>query len=260
MRPKRYWRRSSETTAVSVYNVVDFARFDRRHYPTVSVRDGYREWLPSYDSTVEDAMDLALLDRIDSVSWSAVDRAVDLGCGTGRTAAWLRSKGVTRIDGVDLTPEMLEVARQHGLHDRLVEGDVRSTGLDDDAYDVVVCCLVDEHLPELTGLYREARRLLTHRGAFVLAGYHPFFIMSTGMPTHFDRAPGEPVAVETHVHLPGAHVAAARHAGFTAVELHEALVDDEWIRRKPRWESYRDWPISFAWVWRATGAGRESRR
>src|SRR5437763_5742961 len=244
--------------SVSVDNVVDFARFDRRHYPTVSVTEGYREWLPSYDSTVEDSMDLALLDRVESVHWHAVDRAADLGCGTGRTAAWLRSKGVTRIDGVDLTPEMLEVARDRGVHDRLVQADVRSTGLDDDTYDLVVCGLVDEHLPELTGLYREARRLLRRDGTFVLAGYHPFFIMSTGMPTHFDRATGEPVAVETHVHLPGAHVAAARDAGFTVAELHEGLVDEEWIRRKPRWEAHRDWPGSFAWVWSSTG--RESRR
>jgi SAM-dependent methyltransferase len=240
--------------------VADFARFDRRHYPTVSVREGYREWLPTYDGTVEDTMDLALLDRLDSVSWSSVDRAVDLGCGTGRTAGWLRSSGVTRIDGVDVTPEMLEVARQRGLHDRLVEGDVRSTGLDAHAYDLVVCCLVDEHLPELSGLYREARRLLTQPGIFVLAGYHPFFIMSTGIPTHFDRATGEPIAVETHVHLPSAHVAAARDAGFAASELCEGLVDDDWIRRKPRWEAHRDWPISFAWVWTTTEAVPGSRR
>jgi hypothetical protein len=72
-----------------------------------------------------------------------------------------------------------------------------------------------------------------------------------------DRVTGEPVAVETHVHLPSAHVAAARHAGFTAIELHEGVIDDAWIRRKPQWQTYRDWPISFAWVWRcAIRAGR----
>src|SRR5712692_8253322 len=107
----------------------NFARFDQRHYRTVSVRDGYRDWLPSYENTVQENMDLALLDRIASVAWATVGRAVDLGCGTGRTAAWLRSKGVARIDGVDVTPEMLNVARAKALHVRLVEGDVRSTGL-----------------------------------------------------------------------------------------------------------------------------------
>jgi hypothetical protein len=113
----------------------------------------------------------------------------------------------------------------------------------------VVCALVDEHLPELGRLYGEARRLLTTPGAFVLVGYHPFFIMAAGVPTHFDRADGEAVAIETYIHLPSAHVAAGRAAGFSATELHEGLIDDAWIARKPKWESYRDWPISFAWVW-----------
>jgi SAM-dependent methyltransferase len=229
--------------------VPDFARFDTRHYRTVSVRDGYRDWLPTYEDTVEDYMDVALLERITSVAWSTVERVADLGCGTGRTASWLKAKGATRIDGVDLTPEMLEVARQRRLHELLVEGDVRSTGLEGGRYGLVVCCLVDEHLPELASLYSEARRLLSPNGAFVLVGYHPFFIMSAGMPTHFDRADGEPVAIETYVHLLSDHVGAARAANFTLAELHEGLVDDEWVRRKPRWEVYRDRPISFAWVW-----------
>ena len=31
--------------------------------------------------------------------------------------------------------------------------------------------------------------------------------------------------------------------------MYELVIDDEWIRRKPRWDKYRDWPISFVWVW-----------
>ena len=46
----------------------DFARFDTRRYPTVSVREGYRDWTPTYEATVEDAMDLALLERVESVA------------------------------------------------------------------------------------------------------------------------------------------------------------------------------------------------
>ena len=230
----------------------EFARFDQRHYPIVSAREGYRDWAPTYESTVEDEMDLALLCRVDSVAWAAVDHAVDLGCGTGRTGAWLRTAGVARIDGVDLTPEMLDRARARGAHDRLIEADVRATGLDPHDYDLAISCLVDEHLPDLRGLYAEAARLLHPGGSFVIVGLHPFFIMSTGMPTHFDRADGSSVAVDTHVHLPGAHVAAARAVGLVAVELHERLVDDLWVELKPVWADRRDWPVSYAWVWTAT--------
>lgn len=229
----------------------DFDRFDTRHYPTVPVREGYRDWLPVFETTVEDVMDLALLERIEGVPWGDVERVADLGCGTGRTAEWLRSRGALRIDGVDLTPEMLAVARDKGIYDRLVEADVGATGLEGGAYDLVVCCLVDEHLAELSPLYREAGRLLRPQGSFVLVGYHPFFIMAAGMPTHFDHPEGGAVAIETHIHLISTHVAAARAAGLVALEMYEGLVDEEWIRLKPGWERYRDWPVSFAWVWRA---------
>ena len=231
--------------------MTDFALFDRRHYRTVSPREGYRAWARTYENTVEDVMDLALLGRIESVQWTSIRRAADLGCGTGRTAAWLASVGVARIDGVDVTAEMLERARQRGLHLSLRLADVRDTGLGGGCYDLVVVSLVDEHLPTLSELYQEARRLLTSDGAFVLVGFHPFFIMASGMPTHFESDDGDPVAIETHIHLPSRHVAAARSAGLVAHELHERVIDDEWIERKPRWEPYRGWPVSFAWVWRA---------
>lgn len=81
--------------------MIEFFHFDRRRYPTVSVREGYREWLPSYETTVENEMDLVLLDALETVPWAAVARAADLGCGTGRTGAWLRARGVARLDGID---------------------------------------------------------------------------------------------------------------------------------------------------------------
>jgi hypothetical protein len=84
----------------------------------------------------------------------------------------------------------------------------------------------------------------------VLVGYHPFFIMKTGMPTHFDDASGQPLAIETHVHLLSEHVTCALAAGWQLAEMHEQLIDDRWIAIKARWAAYRDVPISFACVWR----------
>src|SRR5207249_7539532 len=139
------------------------------------------------------------------------------------------------IDGVDVTPEMLDKARELGLHRRLEEADVRTTPLPAGGYDVVVCALVDEHLPELIELYVEARRLLVSGGVFIVVGYHPYFIMAAGMPTHFDGPDGQPIAIETYVHLPSAHVSAARASGLVATEMHEGVIDEAWIRRKPKW-------------------------
>ena len=228
--------------------MTDFARFDARHYPTLPVRDGYEAWAPTYEDTVSDLMDQRLLARLTSVQWTEVADAADLACGTGRGGQWLKAQGVARIDGVDFTPGMLEKARARGVYDRLLQGDLTASGLPSAGYDVVTQLLADEHLADLAPAYREAARLARPGGRFVLVGFHPWFLIS-GIPTHFDRAPGEPVAIESYVHLFSDHVAAAHAAGFHLIEMEEGLVDDAWIALKPKWEAYRDRPVSFAFAW-----------
>jgi SAM-dependent methyltransferase len=228
----------------------DFSDFDARHYRTVDVRIGYAEWVATYEDTVQDTMDLALLDRLASIRWASMKTAVDLGCGTGRTGAWLRERGVGEIDGVDLTQEMLAVAGRRNVYRRLVEAGVAATALPASSYDLAIACLVDEHLPKLEPLYAEAWRLVKDGGLFVLVGYHPHFIMAFGVPTHFDSASGEPVAIETHVHLLSDHVTAALEGGWALAEMHERVIDEAWLDVKPQWERYRGHPSSFAFVWR----------
>ncbi len=227
-----------------------FASFDTRRYRTVSAREGYGVWSSSYENTVKEDMDLWLLDRIATVRWDAVERAVDLGCGTGRTGAWLKSRGVKRIDGVDLTPEMLDRARERGIFEHLAVADVSASGLESRAYSLITTCLVDEHLSDIGPLYRESARLAEPSAAHVVIGFHPFFIMKSGMPTHFDAPDGEPVAIETHVHLLSEHVHSAMSAGWSLAEMHEQVIDERWIAKKPKWAPLRDVPVSFAMVWR----------
>jgi SAM-dependent methyltransferase len=229
--------------------VPDFATFDQRGYPTVGAREGYTGWPATYEDTVEDEMDLRLLEVLEGVPWASAARAADLGCGTGRTGAWLRAQGVGAVEGIDRTPAVFEPTSGRGAHDRLEVGDVAATPFATGAYDVAVCSLVDEHLADLRPLYAEAARLLVPGGAFVLVGYHPCFAMLAGMPTHFDRPDGTPLAIETHLHLLSEHVAAARAAGLALRDLRERVVDDAWVVLKPRWERWRDVPVSFAAVW-----------
>src|SRR5215831_14463372 len=208
-----------------------FASFDQRNYRTFSASEGYARWAETYEDTIKQDMDLRLLEELQSVAWNSIQRCADLGCGTGRTAAWLASKGVAAIDGVDATSEMLDRARQRRVFASLHLADVCSTGLPAMRYDLVTTCLVDEHLSELAPLYSEAARITHDGAAYVLVGFHPFFIMATGMPTHFKAAHGEPVAIETHVHLFSDHVTAALAA---RMELREQIIDDRWGENETR--------------------------
>jgi SAM-dependent methyltransferase len=237
---------------------MDHSRYDNRRYPIVEVREGYREWVSTYEQTVQDKMDLHLLDGLKSVDWPASSSILDLACGTGRIGEWLRRRSSAALDGVDLTPEMLDVARSKGIYRRLQVADVSSTGLEDHSYDLCVQSLADEHLAELRPFYREVARITKVDGTFVIVGFHPHFLMA-GMPTHFDRAPGEPVTIRSYVHLLSDHVKAAHAAGWLLGEMHEGLIDDDWLERKPKWKRYYGLPISFAMVWNRAKSGHLAR-
>jgi SAM-dependent methyltransferase len=228
---------------------VDHAIFDKRRYPVVEVQEGYGAWVPTYERTVQDEMDLRLLDRLRTVDWSVPRCVLDLACGTGRIGAWLKGRCHAAIDGVDLTPEMLAVARRRDIYRNLRLADIRDTGLPAGTYDLCTQSLADEHLPELGPLYREVARLTRRDGCFVLVGFHPHFLLA-GMPTHFERAPGEPVTIRSYVHLLSDHVKAAHAAGWSLGELDEGLIDEVWVRKKPKWAVYFGLPVSFAMVWR----------
>jgi len=227
---------------------MDFSAFDRRRYPTVAPRIGYSEWAATYEASVPDLLDLSVLEQIRSVEWSNSRECIDLACGTGRIGKWLLQKGVSSIDGVDLTPEMLARAETKNIYRLLREGSVENTGLADARYDLLVMSLVDEHLERLDPAYCEAGRLSARDGTFVVIGMHPFIFMS-GMPTHFTDNRGQPKAIETHVHLFSNHFIAAKAAGWRLQEVIEELVDDRWIQAKPKWGHLRGFPVNYGYVW-----------
>jgi SAM-dependent methyltransferase len=228
---------------------MDVSRFDARNYRTVSVREGYGQWAETYEDPVLDLLDLRLLDRLESVPWARVEQAADLACGTGRIGRWLRSQGVGEIDGVDLTPQMLERAHARQIYRRLHLANLEETPLPGGEYGLVTVVLADEHLPGLGPLYREAARIAQPEGWCVLVGYHPFFLLN-GIPTHFDSPSGEPLAIECYVHLFSDHVHAALQSGWRLREMQEGLVDEAWLEHKPKWRRYLRQPVSFAFVWR----------
>lgn len=227
---------------------MDAWAFDRRHYPVASAARGYGEWAPTYEETMAVGLDEPLLPRLTSIDWSAASEAADLACGTGRTGAWLKARGVGAIDGVDLTPEMLAIADTKHVYRTLSLADVADTSLPAGRYPLVVMSLADEHLKELQPAYREAVRLLQRQGKFLLLGYHPFFLMS-GLVTHFHRADGEAVTIQSYVHLFSEHFRAGSAAGLTLVEFQECVIDNDWLKTKPKWRPYLNWPASFAMVW-----------
>ncbi len=227
---------------------MEHSLYDKRNYPVVDVQTGYGEWVQTYEQVVEDEMDIRLLNQVNSLDWSEANTILDLACGTGRIAAWLQEKTDALIDGVDLTEEMLNLAKAKNIYRNLYHKNVFDTGLPSDTYDICTQSLADEHLPELSPLYKEVARLTKPGGYFVLVGFHPHFLM-TGIPTHYDNAEGEAKTIHSYVHLFSDHVKAAHQHGWQLQAMDECLIDDAWLAKKPKWEKYRGLPVSFLFVW-----------
>jgi SAM-dependent methyltransferase len=116
-------------------------------------------------------------------------------------------------------------------------------------YDLGITVLTASHLPDLRALYTEGARLIRPGGIFVLLDYHPFFLLR-GIPTHFDRAPGESIAIENVVHFFSDHVTSGCQVHWTLMEMQERVVDQAWVAQRPSMVRYLHQPVSFALVWR----------
>ena len=100
-------------------------------------------------------------------------KVLDVGTGPGRFGALFAGHGC-RVIGVDLNPDMLEIAsdtaRRLGLEDRF---EVRTANAEDlsefaDAsFDVVCCMELFDHLPDLRRALAEMRRVLKPGGRFL---------------------------------------------------------------------------------------------
>ncbi|RSL53977.1 hypothetical protein CEP51_014793 [Fusarium floridanum] len=67
-------------------------------------------------------------------------RILDAGCGTGLVGASLTKKGAKHIDGIDLSPGMLQVAERSGAYETLSVANLsQPLDIPDQTYDVVVC-------------------------------------------------------------------------------------------------------------------------
>ena len=105
------------------------------------MRTLYDEWASRYDQDVE-ASGYVTPGRVAEAlanCCSERDKPIlDFGCGTGLSGVALVDAGFTNIDGVDVSAEMLDVARNRGLYRDLRQIDVEGPlSIDRGDYEVI---------------------------------------------------------------------------------------------------------------------------
>jgi SAM-dependent methyltransferase len=87
----------------------------------------YRNWAASYDAGFAAGMDYRLPAHVAGafLAGGGTGPVLDVGAGTGLVGAALRGLGwAGEIDGIDLSPQMLDRAREKQVYRDLIEADV----------------------------------------------------------------------------------------------------------------------------------------
>ena len=144
-------------------------------------------------------------------------RVLEVAIGTGRSLPFYPAD--TRVTGVDLSPEMLAIARNRAAEEgravELMEGDAERLPVADASFDTVLCALSLCSIPEPAAAIAEMRRALVPGGRLLLLDH----IASTWPPIRAAQWLLERVTIRTAgEHFTRRQLPLVKAAGFDVVE------------------------------------------
>jgi ubiquinone/menaquinone biosynthesis C-methylase UbiE len=167
-------------------------------------------------------------DLIEAAAVRPGERVLDVACGTGVVArlAAARAGKTGTVTGLDLNPGMLAVARSVTPADAAItwhEANAQSMPLPDGAFDVVLCQLGLQFMPDKTAALREMQRVLTRGGRLVLnvpgPTPRPFAIMDQALARHIGPDAAGFVQAVFALHDPGEIRSLIGGAGFHDIHV-----------------------------------------
>jgi len=189
--------------------------------PDRCIQQIYRDFAWHYDSQMREDLQYQgperLLDVLMPVIGERRDLSIlDIGCGSGLAGVALRPLA-RHLIGVDLSPEMLELARKRNIYDKLEVAEI-TEWLENtkDSFDVIACCDCLIYFGDLGRIVSAAGKRLKKDGGFVFSmergDVHPFKLTDTGR----------------YAHHPDHVREAAASAGLSVAELREAFLRMEY--------------------------------
>jgi len=146
----------------------------------------------------------------------------DVGCGPGYVTGYLHDAGVD-VFGIDLSPEMIAIARRDYPHLRFEVGTMTDLALADDSVTGIVAFWSVIHVPDhaVPGVFEQFRRVLRSQG-LLLVGFH------VGDQTRHtsEGYTGCPIDVDSHHRRPSKIAGWLRDAKFT-IEAELVIGPDE---------------------------------
>ncbi len=140
-----------------------------------AVREAFESVASRYDQMVLHELDYRAHQHLRTLALRVLGRLVrrqsilDLGCGTGLAGQCFKDMAICgRLDGVDLSPGMVEKARRRQVYDQLVVADFERVLAESDvSYDLIVSADALVYLGDLAPTFAGVARGLKRGGLFL---------------------------------------------------------------------------------------------
>ncbi len=217
--------------------------------------EAYRLWAPSYDDRGDNAILFLEEKEVLPILANCVlpgKRVIDFGCGTGRHLRHCKELGVTELVGVDISREMLAIARgklgSSGAD--LIEAHIKELPLIRSIFDVGIASLSLSHVENLMEAVSGISGVIRSGGVVIVSDLHWSFDERGWKRTFRSvREPGRRLAVQNCPHSLSEYKTAFAGAGFLVEKMAEPVIDEsvEPVFRRARmsqtYTKYRGQPL-----------------
>jgi predicted TPR repeat methyltransferase len=195
----------------------------------------YRKFAPHFDKNLCDELGYEgpqrLQGTVESILGAREGLAVlDLGCGSGLAGVRFKPRAATLI-GVDLSPEMIELARARGIYDQLEVAEITDwLGRAPQQFDLVIGCDCFIYFGDISQLTVPAAKVLRPGALFAFTlekgKEYPFVLTDSGRYEH------DPQHVREAAQAAGLRVEVLDE-GFLRTEYGEDVIGLFIVLRKP---------------------------
>ena len=188
---------------------------------SMNIQKAYNDWSETYDTDENLTRDLDQKVTREALANLHFKSILELGCGTGKNTSFLAQIG-ENIFAVDFSQGMIEKAKEivQVENVRFSMMDItQKWNFENQAFDLIACNLVLEHIEDLSFVFSEASRSLQEDGRFLINELHPFK-QYEGKKARFYRDE-ETIDVRAFVHHISDFFNAATNNKLTLVRLKE---------------------------------------
>lgn len=138
--------------------------------------DAYTRWATTYDTDRNRTRDLDRMTTEVLLGDNYYDKVLELGCGTGKNTGFLVRVSRALL-AIDFSVGMLEQAKVKVRSNTvlfIVADLAKSWPCQRNAFELIVCNLVLEHIEDLDAVFSQAFQALREGGLFLISELHPF--------------------------------------------------------------------------------------